>query len=244
MTLPIFIGYDPRQPVSFTVLVQSIIEHASIPVSIHPLVIETLPLKRTGLTPFTYSRFLVPHLCGYQDHALFLDADELVLGDVADLLKIATDNPGRAVYVRKSPMKFEWASVMLFDCLHIMNRRLTPEYVETAQGLHKIGWCDDRYIGDLPPEWNVLVGYEQGPEKPKLLHYTQGVPAWPETEGGGYRDEWEGCLSRCIDAKPWVSLMGKSVHAKPVIERLQQQQAITPLMQAEWRAFAEKEAAA
>ena len=46
--LKIFIGFDPRQAVSYTALQQSIISNASKPVSITPLVIETLPIERTG----------------------------------------------------------------------------------------------------------------------------------------------------------------------------------------------------
>jgi len=71
----IFIGYDERQAVSYTTLQHSILETASGPVSVTPLILSTLPITRRGLTPFTFSRFLVPWLCNYQGHALFLDAD-------------------------------------------------------------------------------------------------------------------------------------------------------------------------
>lgn len=73
MTNRIFIGFDHRQWCSFTALATSIIERASQPVSIIPLILGTLPIGRTGLTPFTYTRFLVPWLCGFKGTALFLD---------------------------------------------------------------------------------------------------------------------------------------------------------------------------
>lgn len=215
-----FIGYDHRQIVSYSVLAQSIIEHASEPVAITPLVLPTLPLKRQGLTPFTYSRFLVPHLCDFRGRALFLDADIALFGDVVDLFKVAKDNPGHAVYVRKSPLKFEWASVMLFDCGHYANRVLTPEYIETAEKLHTIGWLKPEHIGDLPPEWNHLVGYDEPNPDAKLVHYTQGVPCHAETSGTEHQLGWMKIAEKVMSTATWWELMGTSVHAKPVVERL------------------------
>ena len=47
--LKIFVGFDERQRVSFTTLATSIFETASRPVSVSPLVLETLPITRRGL---------------------------------------------------------------------------------------------------------------------------------------------------------------------------------------------------
>lgn len=224
--LKIFIGYDHRQPVNYTVLQQSIIEKATQPVAITPLVLPTLPLKRQGLTPFTFSRFMVPYLCGYQGMALFLDVDELVLGDVAELFACA--DGVSAVQVVKhteadlepgTKLKFEWASVMLFDCGHADNAKLTPEFVETAENLHTISWTDA--VGTLPREWNHLVGYDKS--KPaKLVHYTQGTPAYPEARLE-YVKEWDETARKAYSTVPWVKLMGTSVHARPVVHRLQRE---------------------
>src|ERR1700730_13973383 len=89
--LRIFVGHDPLQPVSTTVLVHSIISRASKPVCVTPLSLKTLPIKRRALTEFTYSRFLVPYLCDYQGWSLFLDTDMLVLEDIAKLFELADD---------------------------------------------------------------------------------------------------------------------------------------------------------
>jgi hypothetical protein len=80
--LRIFIGYDDRQPVSYNVLHSSIMRRASIAVSITPLILNTLPMKRRGLTPFTYSRFICPYLCGFEGTSVFLDADIMLRDDV------------------------------------------------------------------------------------------------------------------------------------------------------------------
>ena len=73
--IKVFIGYDPRQAVSYNVCQHSILIRTTRPVAIIPLVIETLPIKRVGLTPFTWTRFLVPYLSKYEGISIFLDAD-------------------------------------------------------------------------------------------------------------------------------------------------------------------------
>jgi len=209
--LRIFIGADPRQPVSLSVLAQSVYRLSSQPVAITPLVIEQLPIKRVGLTPFTFSRFLVPYLCNYEGWGLFLDADILLTDDIAKLFAMANDK--YSVMVSKDlDHKFEWASVMLFNCAKC--KILTPEYVETATGLHTIAWAKDEEIGDLPRDWNHLVGYQDTPEQtPKLIHYTQGMPAYPLTQDSPYALEWAKEHQYMNSIRPWEELMGNSVHA-------------------------------
>ena len=207
----IFIGYDARQPVAYSVLQSSIIRRSSEPASISPLVLNTLPIKRKGLTPFTFSRFVVPHLCDFNGWALFLDIDILLLHDISKLFEMADDK--YAVMVSKNEHKFEWASVILFNCGHTANKVLTPEYIETAKGLHGINWLGDDLIGDLPREWNHLVGYDKPRTDAKLVHYTQGVPAFPETKDCEYSAEWHAELKLVNSFMPWVHLMGSSVHA-------------------------------
>ena len=119
-----FIGFDERQRVSFTTLSASIYEHSSEPISITPLVLRTLPITRRGLTPFTFSRFLVPWLCGFEGKAVFLDADMLLVSDIHEAAREI--EPGHAVAVVKSIAKFEQTSFMVFDCEHPANKSLTP----------------------------------------------------------------------------------------------------------------------
>lgn len=212
----IFIGYDPRQPVSYTVLQHSITKYARTPVAISPIVLPTLPLTRVGLTPFTFSRFLVPWLCDFEGYALFLDIDMLVLADIG--LLFADADPDCAVMVSKNKLRFEWTSVVLFNCAHPDCRKLTPEYVQTAPGLHKLEWTSD--AGDLSPEWNHLVGYDEPRPDAKLVHFTQGVPCFPETAKSEYGDTWNKHAQEAMSSLPWAQLMGNSVHAAPVYERL------------------------
>ena len=213
----IFVGYDPRQAVSYNVLHHSIMLAARSPVSITPLVLETLPVLRSGLTPFTYARFIPPWLCGFQGWALFLDSDELVLDDVADLFELADER--YAMMVVKSSMRFEWTSVALFNCAKCL--MLTPRFIEETKRLLTLDWLPEEEIGELPAEWNHLVGYDKPRADAKLVHFTQGVPCFPEVKGCEYAKEWHQVFRSMVTSEPWETIMGRSVHAAPVRERLQ-----------------------
>lgn len=236
----VFIGADPRQVVSLTTLTHSIHANAKEPVEVIPLVIENLPLKRQGLTPFTWSRFLVPHLSNYEGRSLFLDADMLTLGDINEVFDIGRQQSTKAVCVMQDQPLFEWASMILFNNAHPANKKLTPEYIETTtDGLHKIGWLEKDDIGKLPLDWNVCVPYSiegqhangagmrQAPANAKLVHFTTGVPHWWETADQPYANAWlnhrdaAGARGGDITATHrWPQLMGRSVHFEPVLKRL------------------------
>ena len=68
--MKVFIGYDSREQVAFQVLCYSIWKYASGPVTIAPVKLDQLPMKRTDTelcsTEFSYSRFLVPWMCNYE----------------------------------------------------------------------------------------------------------------------------------------------------------------------------------
>lgn len=208
--LKVFIGYDHRQSIAYNVLQHSIISQSSKPVAIIPLVLDQLNMKRTGLTPFTFTRFLVPHLCDYQGWALFLDIDMVVKDDIAKLFDLADDR--YAVMVSKNQHRFEWASAMLFNCER--NKILTEEYIRSAAGLHGINWVQESEVGALPPEWNFLVGYDELIGSPKLIHYTQGIPLFPETRSCDFSKDWEDALNKANSATNWHDLMGTSIHAE------------------------------
>lgn len=209
----IFIGFDPRQPVAVQVLAHSIYAHASKPVAITPLVLSQLPIKRAGLTEFTYSRYAVPYLCGYEGQALFMDADMLCLGDVYELAEIASED---GVSVVKNPkLRFEWPSLMYFN--NEKCKRLTLPLIEEGTP-QTLDWADS--VGELPSEWNHLVGYDATRPDAKVVHFTQGLPCWKETRDCEYSEHWMRHLQAANGTVSWVDLMGRSVHANPVLERL------------------------
>ena len=83
---------------------------------------------------------------------------------------------------------------MLFNCGHPSNQRLTRDVVNSESGafLHQMKWLDDEEIGELPHEWNWLVGWYKEPKDghPKLLHYTEGGPWFKGYEDCEYAEVW------------------------------------------------------
>jgi hypothetical protein len=216
MTLRVFIGVDPRQPVGFSVLASSLYRHSSLPVSITPLVLRQLPLKRRGLTDFTYSRFLVPYLCGFRGSALFLDADMVMRGDIAELFYLLDTRT--SVQVNKEQPEFEWASAMLFNCANC--ELLTPAYVEDpANAMFDMKWADHG-VGSFPKEFNHCVRYAEPNPNAKLFHYTEGLPCWVETSGACEDVHWEREHKIMNSTVRWQEMMGNSVHAQRTMERL------------------------
>lgn len=208
-TLRIFIGYDPRQPMAFQVLCHSIWKRATKPVSITRLQLDQLPLKREGLTQFTYSRYLVPYLCGYEGTALFMDADMLALADITQI-----PDPVGAVSVVKNVRRFEWPSLMYFDCARC--KSLTLESIENGKPW-KLGWADS--VSELPSEWNHLVGYDAPRPDAKIVHFTMGIPFWQETRNSEYASEWMADAKESMSTVSWKELMGQSVHAAVVLQQ-------------------------
>lgn len=203
------IGYDPRQPVAYNVLQHSIIRQASSPVQITPLVLKQLPIKRRGLTEFTFSRFLVPWLCDYKGSALFLDADMVVTGDICELFKYA-DPIAADVHVMQEQEKFEWASAMLFN--NMCCTTLTPEAIDNpANNPFSLAWA--RRVGTFPKEWNQILGYGKA-EPAKLYHFTRGLPVWKETQGLPEDVLWIREARLAGSTCSYQELMGNSVHAQ------------------------------
>ncbi len=218
--IPIFIGYDPRERAATTVLIDSLYQHSSAPLAITPLVtpqLEARGLYRRGRDPkqstaFSFTRFLVPHLMGYQGWAIFMDCDMLCRADIAELwgLRDGTfavqcvqhaHNPSETVKFLGEPQtpypKKNWSSLMLLQCSRCT--ALTPDYVNTATGLelHRFHWlAGDHEIGALPERWNHLVAVQDPAqaEEAALLHWTLGGPWFREQRGmgGPLAAEWFG----------------------------------------------------
>lgn len=215
--LRVFCGHDSRQPVATQVLMHSIIKRSSKPVSVTPLVLRTLPIERKGLTDFSFTRFLCPYLCDFEGWSAFFDADMLVLGDVAELFSYAV--PQWGVMVVKAQPRFEWASMMLFN--NAKCKILTPQFVEHSLDPFSLSWAES--VGALPAEWNHCVGYAEPSTEVKLVHYTMGIPYYPETAGHEHGALWRSELEGSIHSEPWEALMGSSIHAGRVRAMLSQQ---------------------
>ena len=86
-----------------------------------------------------------------------------------------------------------WSSVVLWNCEHIKNKLITPEFVNTAEALsmHRFTWLDDNVIGELDVRWNWLVGeYDSPPLDIKNVHWTVGGPYFNEYKESDFSNEW------------------------------------------------------
>ena len=64
--------------------------------------------------------------------------------------------------------------------------------VEPGSWLHGFGWLRDDEIGELPIDWNYLVGWHTKDDcpNPGIVHYTLGTPFMPGYEACEYANEW------------------------------------------------------
>jgi lipopolysaccharide biosynthesis glycosyltransferase len=208
----VFIGFDPRETVAFSVLSHSIHVRASLPVSIAPLMRSQLqhaywrerhPLQSTE---FTFSRFLAPYCCDFAGWSIFMDCDMLARDDLAKLWALRDERYAVQVvkhaHVPRETTKFlnqaqtryekkNWSSVMLFN--NARCKALKPEYVNTATGLelHQFNWLgDDASIGELPSRWNHLVGHDEPDPDAAIVHYTSGGPYFTQYRTCAFAEEW------------------------------------------------------
>lgn len=208
----IFAGYDPRLTTGYHVFCHSVFSRTFSPVSICPLSLQTLSTvfnrKRDPLqsTDFSFSRFLIPFLCDYEGWALFCDSTDMIcLDDIRKLWdrrdskyavqvvkqihnaaegKKFLDEP-QSAYGRKN-----WSSLILFN--NARCRALTPQTVESRNGLylHQFKWLEDAEIGELPLEWNHLVGVHETQMAVSMAHYTLGTPNIVPCHDEIYRKLW------------------------------------------------------
>ena len=215
----IYVGWDSREDIAYQVCEHSILNRSKST--------EVIPLKQKDLrdsgiytrdvdklasTEFTFTRFLIPFLNNYEGWAIFCDCDMVFLVDADEIFKQADDRYAvmcaqhdytppegekmdgqlQLQYPRKN-----WSSMVLFNCGHPSNKKLTKELVNdpatTGKFLHRFSWLKDDEIGELSHEYNWLVGWYKEPKDgtPKVLHYTEGGPWFGNMRDCEYSDVWK-----------------------------------------------------
>lgn len=214
----IFVGWDSREDIAYQVCRASLLKHSSIPLDITPIKQKQMREKNLywrehdplSSTEFTFTRFLVPYLAGYEGWAVFCDCDFLFRLDIAPLLnfqdnskavmvvkhnynppeKIKMDGAVQTQYARKN-----WSSFMLINCGHEqVKKNLTLDTVNSATGmyLHRLQWATNDCIGELPVTYNYLEGWNTKEEcpYPTAVHFTRGGPWFRDYMNVEYGDEW------------------------------------------------------
>lgn len=206
----IFVGADDSQLVAAAVLEHSIRKFAQGPIEFTVMTDLDIPVPKDPenqpRTGFSFYRFVIPELCGYEGRALYLDADMQVFGDISELWRIPFH--GKKVlctYQTEAPDAWQdnsWfhpgrqMSVMMLDCSSLdwdikeIVARLDAGRYSYRGLLFQLELLDENEIGDtIPPEWNSLEQYEEGVTK--LLHYTVGeIQPW-KNDDNLLRHIWE-----------------------------------------------------
>lgn len=136
-------------------------------------------------TGFSLERWQIPKYFNYNGAAIYLDADQLVLSDIADLwARIPVDGGLSATWQTDKWFKTEPkpnTSVMVMDCEYCKN---DPGWLDGEQLVQYLKADKDRKryvqvmhalhlkvtVEKLPVEWNHLNVYNPG--LTKLIHYT------------------------------------------------------------------------
>jgi len=220
--IPVFVGYDPRESIAYHTFCQSVIQSSSVLPSFVPLasrLLDDFDGQQDGSNAFIYSRYLVPSIMKWDGWAIFADGDMICKNDIKELWELRDDKYAVMVVKHDYKTKFarkyidtplenhninyprkNWSSVMLWNCYHRKNQILTPEFVAEAGPtfMHRFQWLRDDEIGELPIEWNWLVGEYEPRETAKLYHYTLGVPSIPHYEDCPHAEHWFESLDNAV----------------------------------------------
>lgn len=176
----IFVGAGEEQLVPAMVLKHSIMKHVTMSCEVTPMIGWKHPMPKDRRnwprTPFSFQRFMIPEKCNYEGHAIYMDSDMLVFGDVKDIwtkgsLPICAM---RFDDVDKHKAKY---SVIKIDCESVLWNidKIVGELDSGYMSYEKLVF--DCYSGLIPIQegidldWNSLEEYTEG--KTKLLHYTE-----------------------------------------------------------------------
>ena len=177
-------------------------------------------------TQFSFSRFLIPALNMYEGLALYMDSDMYVRSDISELFDMCKDNyyaihvvkhkyeptnktkmdgKEQHVYPRKN-----WSSLIMFNCGHELNQKLTPQEVNTKSGrwLHTFNWLPEKEadIGTIPEEWNWLDNHSSSDINAKNVHFTTGGP-WFKDWGSKRDIDNKYAIEWSNDAQ-WLQMQG------------------------------------
>lgn len=165
-------------------------------------------------TPFSGFRFAVPELCDFKGTAIYLDADMLVLGDIAELWQ-ARPEPGKGIRAISEIR----TDVSVIDCEWFGNQASNGQWPPIARMkpsgfrvFEYLQWLRNNQAIDtsMSKAWNDCDGllYEAHPDEVKLIHYTNvlcGQPYRPYPNVDYSKFEWPYVANGCSvsAAKLW-----------------------------------------
>lgn len=199
----VYIGTEPKTEIFRRVLEHSIRKRTSADVRFTTMIGPEWEYPIDGIkvgTGFSLRRWMIPAYCGWKGRAIYLDADQIVLSDIAGLWHL-----GDRTREQHPPFPVLWAtiqtdkwspkkpvpqtSVMLIDCeqakgwpgfdidflLEDLQRTPTKEHYGFMMHAQ---WLPQNLIAPVAAKWNHLNKYVAG--QTRLLHYTS-EPQQPHT---------------------------------------------------------------
>ncbi len=211
-TVRIFIGTEAKTKVPEDVLRWSILKNTEHPVEIISMIGDDWKVP-DGLhqgTGFSLRRWMIPQACGFEGRAIYMDADQLVFGDVWDLWTQPEQHPKEGAeflcsfqndkhYKKEPGMQ---SSVMVIDCAAAHYWKLDDfiwpllreKKVMYWQMMHAT-WLRSKPV-QISTAWNHFNRYEEG--YTKLLHYTREAhQPWYKPEHAE-SNRWRECLCQAI----------------------------------------------
>jgi head-tail adaptor len=244
MNARVFIGFEPRERDAYLVAAHTLRKHASIPLEIEPLVLEHLRWKRLYSRPhemregriwdsisgapmateFALTRFLVPHLAGYQRPRAFLRLR-------FPLSRRRRRAPRSAARIRAMPSSGRPACAQAGEetkmdgqiqtatrarigraaCSGIARTRRTParssaSIAGAASGCINSAGCRTRRSASCRPAGigSRARSSSSGASRPirRAVHFTRGIPSMPGYENVAFADEWRAALAEATRPRP------------------------------------------
>src|SRR5881394_780918 len=184
----VYVGSQDAQMLAVKVLEFSIRQYATLPVEVMPLhhARVEVPMPKHAhnrpRTPFSFQRFYIPALAGFQGRAIYVDSDMQVFRDIRELWTLPFEGADLlAVRAPGESSRRPQFSVMLLNCGELrwelpaivaaLDRgELTYETLMYEMAVAK------RIRAGIDPRWNSLEQYREG--ETALLHYTD-MPTQP-----------------------------------------------------------------
>jgi hypothetical protein len=184
----VYVGSQEAQMLAVKVLEYSIRERTDAEVQVHPLheARVQFPTPRDPQnrprTPFSFQRFYIPALKGFQGRAIYLDSDMQVFRDIRELWTLRFD--GADLLAAREPGdsgRRPQFSVMLLNCDELRwNLSDIVAALDRGELTYETLMYDmavaRKVRAAIDPSWNSLERYVEG--ETALLHYTD-MPTQP-----------------------------------------------------------------
>lgn len=182
----VFVGAVHSHRLMFEVLRWSIRRHTQRTVDVRSIgellgADPPMPKKKENrpVTPFSFQRFAVPWLAGFEGRAIYVDSDQVVLRDIAELYDLPMRWGARLLCrTGKGPdgrTGSHVSSVMLLRCDRLKDwspQQIADDLDNGRFGYHELMKLKPIWRrGSFPREWNAFDHHEPG--RTGLLHYTR-----------------------------------------------------------------------